>query len=285
MKNSDSILWREKDVTKEVERFRQNYAAWVFLHPERIKHTGGKNSKAYTADHYIERFLANIEEIDRLAKEAGYPWEWCIDYETYDGEFFCPNWIIRGNSMIYGLGRNHVYPLSPTRNLKVGYEGRYVVDNSFYPGTKSSPIERWVCNYFRVKPENFAALENKLQAGHIKKFDINKSCIENNNMYNVEWQTATENVSEQVRMENGNGRDMLQNNGHKEDSEDFICTGIDALGDERVDATVQLFRTGPVREDTNTRLINGFRVTQHHVQESDKVEREKFKNFDEMKDW
>ena len=144
-------------------------------------------------------------------------------------------------------------------------EGRYAVNNKHYPRTGSDPVERWVCNYFHEKPENFDIY--RMEAGHNDPFDPTKSCEENNNMYNVSWQTSKENKSDHKKFEKGGYEKVIYENSHlkKEDVTyaDWLKKNLTALSDPNISTFVKIERTGKIRED-GTRFIKEFSFTQKH---------------------
>lgn len=211
---SPDIIWREKNIDEEIERFRVNYSRWCENHPDKVKDYPDKKAKRkMTADDYIEKFQRHIEAIIAEADRLRWPWEWCIDDQSEDGKYFCPIWVILGDSRIFSIDEDlktvpYSQQLEQGENVQkdTSLNNRYRVYNSFYK-SGSMNVERMVCHYFRKRPDIDDG--EKLQAGHIFDFNPEKSCIYNNNMLNVKWQTENENKSKQVLFNNGKGVDVL----------------------------------------------------------------------------
>ena len=116
----EDIIWREKNIDDEVERFRKNYQRWCENYPERIKYTRGNNRRAMTADDYIEHFLRHINAIIEEADRLRWPWEWCIDDQSDKGKYFCPKWVIIGDSRIFDVSEEELKEVPFSQQRKKG---------------------------------------------------------------------------------------------------------------------------------------------------------------------
>ena len=227
LKNKPDIIWREHDIDEEIDRFRIVYEKWCNQYPERIRCTGGRHPREKTADDYIKMFLAGVELIQDEAERLNWPWEWCIDL-SLDARYFNPKKIILGDSRMYSLSNDGARIMSASQEQKKGknckdttrlnnrYRTYCVYDSKSPDDNKRRAsfvnVEEFVCNYFRLKPNiNHATLE----AGHVFGFDPNYSCIVNNNMHNVHWQTANDNRSTQRLFDNHNYKKLIANESKK----------------------------------------------------------------------
>ena len=249
---SPDIIWRDKNIDEEIERFRINYSRWCENHPEKIKHSGGKNPRVLTADDYILKFKRHIEVIIEKAERLRWPWEWCIDDQSENGKYFCPIWVILGDSRIFSIYGHELKVITFGQQTKKGdtakkstqLNDRYKRENTFYKKGTSISAENFVCNYFRKRPDVKDGI--KLEAGHIYSFDKNKSCIVNNNMLNVKWQIQNDNKSIQKLFENGRNRKVFKKEAKRlgieiEIPED-VQAMLDAVNDPRVDAAIEFSR-------------------------------------------
>lgn len=162
-----------------------------------------------TADDYIDMFLRHIPQIMEEAERVNFPWEWCIDDLPEDGEYFCPIWVILGDSRIYTLFYHELKTITLRKETELGenvgektrLNNRYRRENTFYKKRTSINIESFVCNYFRKRP--IVKEGTRLEAGHLFSYDSTKDSIYNNNMLNVKWQTQNDNLSVQKLLTNG----------------------------------------------------------------------------------
>lgn len=249
---SPDIIWREKNIEDEIARFRVNYSRWCENHPDKVKHTSGKNNREMTADDYIKKFRRHIDAIQEEADKLRWPWEWCIDDQSENGKFFCPLWVILGDSRIFTVNGEELRTINLRQEKEKGEKAksstrlndRYRRENVFFSDSTSISIENFVCNYFRKRPDVEDGI--KLEAGHIYAFDKNKSCIVNNNMLNVKWQTSHDNKSTQKLFANGNNRRVFEKEakrlGIETEISDNIQAMLDSVNDPSVDTAIEFTR-------------------------------------------
>lgn len=249
---SPDVIWRDKNIDDEVERFRVNYERWCINHPDKVKHTGGRNNRRMEADDYIKKFLRHIEAIQAEADKLRWPWEWCIDDQSENGKYFCPFWVILGDSRIFSVNGSELSVKPVAQELRKGKNAkkttqlndRYRIQNALYKNSSSINVENFVCNYFRRRPN--VADGVKLEAGHIYSFDRSKSSIVNNNMINVKWQTVNDNRSIQKLFANGNNREAFRREAERLGIEmgvaDNIQAMMDSVNDPRVETGIEFSR-------------------------------------------